>query len=101
VVQKNYLCNVATYQISTRTKNIAKALGLEVKPSKVGFKKIAVYRQGVKIADIGDIRYNDYHTYRAKYGKQYAEAKRELYATRHKKNLRSGRGKLAWQLLWN
>lgn len=96
-----YLCKVGAYKISTRSKKIAKALGYKLEPSKVQFKKIAVYRQGVKIADIGDVRYNDYHTYKAKFGKKYADSRRELYYFRHKKNLSAGPGRLAWLLLWN
>jgi hypothetical protein len=92
---------VGAYQISTRSKKIAKALGYELEPSKVQYKKIAVYRKGVKIADIGDVRYNDYHTYKAKFGKDYAEKRRDLYYSRHKKNLSAGPGRLAWLLLWN
>jgi hypothetical protein len=49
------------YEISNRTRKIARALGYEVYPSNVGFKKIAVFRRGVKIADVGDRRYKDYH----------------------------------------
>lgn len=97
----DYLCKVGTYKIATRTKRIAKALGYEVEPSKVQFKKIAVYRQGIKIADVGDVRYNDFHTYKAKFGKDYAEKRRKLYYTRHKNNLSAGNGRLAWLLLWN
>lgn len=88
------------YQISDRTKKIAKALGLEVKPSNVGFKKISVYRSGKKIADIGDKRYNDYHTYR-KIDKNLAEQRRQAYQLRHKWDITQGTGKLAWLLLWN
>ena len=94
-----YLCGVA-YQISARTKKIASALGLQVKPSTVGFKKIAVYRNGNKIADIGDRRYNDYHSYR-KISKKLAEERKQAYRSRHKKDISSGAGKLAWLLLWN
>jgi hypothetical protein len=88
------------YQISPRSKKIAKALGLELEPSKVGFKKIAVFRNDKKIADIGDRRYNDYHSYR-KISKKLAEERRSAYFNRHQKDTRSGKGRLAWLLLWN
>ena len=89
------------FQISPRSKKIAKALGLELEPSKVGFKKIAVFRNGKKIADIGDRRYLDYHSYKKQYGTATAEARRIVYKARHQKDLKSGTGKLAWLLLWN
>ena len=88
------------YQISQRSKKLAKALGLEIKPSTVGFKKISVYRSGKKIADIGDRRYPDYHQYK-KISPKLAEARRTAYYARHRNNLRSGKGKLSWLLLWN
>ena len=96
----SYLCAVA-YKISARSKKIAKALGLDLKPSTVGFKKIAVYRNGKKIADIGDRRYLDYHSYKKQYGTATAEARRMVYKQRHQKDIASGNGKLAWLLLWN
>jgi hypothetical protein len=88
------------YQISPRSKSIAKALGVQIEPSRVGFKKIAVYRNGKKIADVGDIRYNDYHSYR-KINKKLAEERKEAYRKRHNKDISSGAGRLAWLLLWN
>jgi hypothetical protein len=89
------------FKIAPRSKKIAKALGLELEPSKVGFKKIAVFRNGKKIADIGDRRYLDYHSYKKQYGTATAEARRMVYKQRHQNDLKSGKGKLAWLLLWN
>lgn len=88
------------YEISNRTRKIARALGYEVYPSNVGFKKIAVFRRGVKIADVGDRRYKDYHEYR-KIDLELAEKKRRAYAARHRQDIKRGRGRLAWLLLWN
>lgn len=88
------------YAISIRTKQIARQLGYQVYPSNVGYHKIAVYRNGNKIADVGDIRYMDYHQYR-KINFELAEKKRKMYAARHRSNIRKGRGRLAWLLLWN
>lgn len=88
------------YAISSRTKQIAKYFGYDVYPSNVGYHKIAVYRDGKKIADVGDIRYMDYHQYR-KINKDLAEKKRKAYASRHRANIKKGRGRLAWILLWN
>lgn len=93
---------MASYQISDRSKKIAAGLGYSLKLSDRPFKKIAVYnRQGNKIADIGDSRYNDFHTYKKKFGLEYAKARRLAYYKRHKKNIQAGAGRLAWLLLWN
>ncbi len=90
-----------SYQISNRTKKIAKHLGYEVEPSTVGYKKISVFRDSKKVADIGDRRYEDYHTYKKKYGQKIAEQRRKAYYQRHKSNIRSGNGRLSWLLLWS
>ena len=52
-----------SYRISDYTKKQAKKLGVQVKPSKVKGKKIAVYKDGDKIADVGASGYADYPTY--------------------------------------
>jgi len=45
-------------------KRNAKKLGVEVKPSKIGFKKLDVFKNGEKVASIGDTRYSDYLTHK-------------------------------------
>jgi hypothetical protein len=87
------------YKIANRTKKIAKYYGYEVKPSNVGFKKIAVFKDGKKIADVGDRRYNDFHTY-SKIDKNLAIQKQRQYIARHKNDIKTGRGRLAFLLLW-
>ena len=58
------------YQISKETYDIAKQMNLVVKPSSVKNKKIDVYRDGIKLASIGDNRYLDYHLYKKTKGKE-------------------------------
>lgn len=89
------------YEITERTKRNAKQLNLEVKPSKELNKKIDVYKAGIKIASVGDDRYFDYPNYIKSKGKVYADKRRELYKIRHQRNIGSGNGKLAYQLLWS
>jgi hypothetical protein len=51
-----------TYKISQYSLDRAKELGVIIKPSKVKNKKIDVFKDGIKVASIGDIRYTDYAT---------------------------------------
>ena len=51
------------YHITQYTKNQAKLLGVDVKPSKNKSKKIDVIRNGDVIASVGAIGYADYPTY--------------------------------------
>ena len=50
------------YKISQYSLDRAKELGVIIKPSKVKNKKIDVFKDGIKVASIGDIRYTDYAT---------------------------------------
>ena len=90
------------YKIKEYTFKRAKKLGVEVKPSNRKFKKIDVFKNGEKIASVGDTRYNDYPTFIIEKGKEYADKRRRLYKIRHNKT----RGKIGspsyWadQLLW-
>jgi hypothetical protein len=87
------------YQISDYTKNIAKSLNLDIKPSTNSKKKIDVYKKGEKIASIGASGMGDYPTYLKTRGKTYADERRRLYHLRHKKDAGIA-GKLAKTLLW-
>jgi uncharacterized protein YxeA len=51
------------YQITDYTKQRAKKIGVDIKPSTRKHKKIDVYHQGEYIASIGDVRYSDFPTY--------------------------------------
>ena len=73
----------------------AKKMGVTVEPSKVKHKKLAVYKDGEKVADIGDLRYSDY----LQHGD---EERRRRYKIRHESN-RHRRGSAGWfadKLLW-
>lgn len=90
------------YKISQRSRNQAKKLGVKIKPSKLKNKKIAVFKNSKKVADIGDIRYNDYSSYIKKKGKKFADNRRRLYKIRHQKN-RTKKGTKSYyadKILW-
>jgi hypothetical protein len=73
------------YQITDYTKQRAKKIGVDIKPSTRKHKKIDVYHQGEYIASIGDVRYSDFPTYLKEKGREYAEERRRLYHIRHTK----------------
>ena len=73
----------------------AKKMGVTVEPSKVKHKKLAVYKDGKKVVDIGDTRYSDF----LQHGD---EERRRRYKIRHESN-RHRRGSAGWfadKLLW-
>jgi len=50
------------YVITKYSFDKAKRLGVEIVPSTVKNKKIDVYKNGIKVASIGDSRYSDFAT---------------------------------------
>ena len=64
-------------------------------------KKIDVYKNNKKIGSVGALGYKDYPTYIKQKGLVYANKRRDLYKIRHKNDIGSGNGKLAYQLLWS
>lgn len=74
------------YQISQRTKDMAKKLGVTVKPSTNKNKKIDVFKDDKKIASIGAIQYKDFHLFLKEDGKEVAEERKRLYKIRHQKD---------------
>ena len=79
----------------SKAKARAKKLGVTVEPSKVKHKKLAVYKDGKKVADIGDKRYSDFL--------QHGDAeRRRRYKIRHESNRhrRGSAGFYADQILW-
>ena len=95
------------YRIKNYTKQQAKKLGVEVRPSKVKGKKIDVYKDGKKIASVGALGYNDYPTFMEKeqmgiVPKGHANSRRKEYKRRHDKDrkVRDSRGWWADKLLW-
>lgn len=87
-----------SYQITEYTKNKAKEIDVEVKPSLNPKKKIDVFKDDELIASIGAIGYLDYPSYIIKKGKAYADKRRKLYHQRHQKD--SLGEYLALWLLW-
>jgi hypothetical protein len=87
------------YRITPYTKQRAKELGVQVKPSTNPEKKVDVYKDGDKIASIGAIDYSDFPTYLKNKGRTYAEFRRKLYHLRHKNN-QGVSGYYAKNLLW-
>lgn len=90
------------YLIKQYTKNKAKQLGVEVKPSKVKGKKIDVFKDGKKLVSVGALGYSDYPTYITEKGKEFADKRRTLYKIRHKKDkdVKGTKGYYADKLLW-
>lgn len=90
------------YIISDRTKEIAKSLNIDIRPSTKKSKKIDVYTpQG--ILSIGTRSYPDYHEYIEMKGLEYANKRREMYMKRHSKDILSQKGKgfYSFIFLWN
>lgn len=73
------------YHITNYTKEKAKEIGVEVRPSKDSKKKIDVYKDGQFIHSVGAIGYSDFPTYTKEKGRAYANERRRLYYIRHPK----------------
>jgi hypothetical protein len=57
-------------------------LGVQVKPSSVVGKKMNVFRDGKKVASVGDLKCD--YTYIISHGREYADERRRLYRIRHR-----------------
>jgi hypothetical protein len=90
------------YLITSRQKRNAKRLGVKILPSNNKSKKLSVYKDGVKVADIGDIAYWDYDHYINAYGRSYANERQRLYKLRHNKyrHIKGSPAYYADQILW-
>ena len=78
-----------SYKISRYSYIKAKTLGVTIKPSTNPNKKIDVYKEGIKIASIGDPDYLDYPNYLkleklGYFPEGYAEERRRNYYRRHR-----------------
>lgn len=97
-----------TYTVTQEIKRRAKALGVEVRPSRNPKKKLDVYDKDDNsfIASIGQAGANDYHLWLKEKGQAYANERRRLYHIRHKgeapriKNGKPTASHLAKVLLW-
>jgi len=74
----------------------AKKIGVTIKASTVKNKKLDVFKDGKKVASIGDIRYEDFLTHND-------EKRKENYLKRHEKTrIKVGSPSYyAWKILWN
>ena len=90
------------YSIKQYTREQAKKLGVEVKPSTNPKNKIGVFKNDSKVASVGAMGYYDYPTFKQKYGKEYADERKRLYKLRHEKdrNKTGSPGYYADKLLW-
>ena len=90
------------YLITSYSKKKAKNLGVTIKKSKIKGKKIAVFKKGKKITDIGALGYKDYPTYTKTKGKKFADKRRRLYKIRHQKTRtkKGSRSYYADKILW-
>lgn len=95
------------YRILTEQRKAANRLGVVIRPSKQKFKKLDVYKNGFKVASIGDTRYKDYWIYKkeerqGKIPRGTADQRRELYRIRHAENCMSKNspGYYACEILW-
>jgi len=90
------------YNITDYSKEQARKLGVQIKPSKSKGKKLDVFKDDKKVASIGAIGYMDYGKYLGEKGKAYAEKRRELYKARHKNDMNKigTAGWYASRILW-
>ena len=91
------------YKIKRRQFIQAKKLGVKIKPSRSKNKKIDVFKDGKKVAVIGNTNYSDYATYRKTKGSKYADERKRLYKARHE-NTRKRRGSNSYyadKILWS
>ena len=74
------------YEITEYSKLQAKKLGVQIKPSSNKKKKLDVFKDNKKVAQIGAKGYKDFPTYTKEKGLQYAKGRRKLYKERHEKD---------------
>ena len=94
---------MSNYKITEYSFDKAKKLNLIIKISKNPLKKIDVYTSDNKfIASIGSSAHMDYPHYILTYSREYADTRRELYISRHKRNadVKYSKQWLALNLLW-
>ena len=87
------------YEISGYSYKKARKLNVEIFSATNPAKKIDVYKDGYKVATIGDIDYYDYPSYLKLYGKDVANEHKRLYHIRHKNDTGLA-GYYSKELLW-
>lgn len=90
------------YNILPYSKEQAKKLGVDIKPSKNKNKKIDVYKNDKFITSIGATGYKDFPTYMKEEGLEKAKERRKLYKLRHEKDrkIKGTAGFYADKILW-
>jgi len=90
------------YNPTARQKKNAKRIGVQIKPSANKKKKLSVFKNGVKVADIGANSYLDYSIYISEFGLNYANDRKRLYKLRHQKyrHIKGTPAYYADQILW-
>lgn len=90
------------YTIQKYTLDKAKALGVDVVPSRKSDKKIDVIKDGRIVASVGARGMGDYPTYLATRDKEFAEERRRLYKQRNERyrTIKDTPSYWADQLLW-
>ena len=90
------------YEISNYSKQQAKKLGVQIKPSTRKDKKIDVFKNREKVASIGAKGYKDFPTFKKEKGLAFAEERRRLYKERHEKDRhkKGSAGFYADKILW-
>ena len=88
------------YSITEHTRQQARRIGVEVRPSKREGKKIDVLRGGLYIGSIGATGYGDYGAFLRTKGKEYATERRRLYHSRQADGPKDSPAYLAKRLLW-
>lgn len=87
--------------ITPYTMKQAKKFGVIVKVSKNPLKKLDVFKDGIKVASIGQRGAKDYGIYLIEKGEKYANERRRLYRIRHSSDIsKGGNGLWALRLLW-
>ena len=86
------------YEITQYTKDRAKEMGVEIRPSHNPKKKLDVLLNG-HVVSIGAIGYGDFPTFMKTHGTEYALRRRKAYYQRHRKD-EGIAGQLAKILLW-
>lgn len=95
------------YRIKAGQREAARRLGVAIRPSTVPGKKLDVYKNGIKVGSIGDIRYGDYWSYvqdeqRNRAPKGTSAQRRRLYKIRNADDCaaKGSVGYYACKILW-
>tara|TARA_R110001583_G_scaffold11348_1_gene51468 strand:- start:1292 stop:1570 length:279 start_codon:yes stop_codon:yes gene_type:complete len=90
------------YKITSTQRSRAKKIGVTIKASKQKGKKIAVFKNKKKIADVGATGYKDFDIYKKTKGTTFANKRRRLYKIRHQKTRtkKGSRSYYADKILW-